>query len=1528
MKKLILVFLVFVSLVLTTSAFGAVSSPGAIVSNQFTTNQAGPVSIVVSNATAQYFYGNGSGLSGITSNSITSLNASQINGTLPAIQIAGQISITNLPPAALTNTETGVTLSGTFTGSLTGTATTASSLQTGATNQSLTYPNLAGENYFAEQRQGYSLTLFTNWQVVGVDFAYGGYYAVGGNVTNGLTDNGAGFNSGEIVIFTNISGIAYQCLASTSLTSITNWGVYSYGVAEQALGGTGFSRYSCNVTCTNTTYFYIQPISGPSYVVGSLSGQQDVNGVFQSWGIGIDGNNQPNISFNGNELVQMNGNSVSFNNPNGNNAFQYQTNLGVTFGNGSGGSSAARVGTNGTFYGTFTGNGGGLSNLNLTLPGNTTILTTTGNGSGLTGDAPSFGVGTAALATNLVAGASITNPAIIGSATYNSAAILTNGANSSSLSAVNATNLGVAGTNQFNLFSEQSLAASFQTPPILFSTWGSPRGSGFNSNDFNTFVSGFPYYGFSFLEAYNGGGCVLVIDDGLLSQRDVNGVLTINQTNFPGLTLQGLVGLCHSNGFLLGCYFEPNPLGYNNNMTSAGYPASTGTNIEFDAMCAATNGVDFCKIDPHNCATIQQAIGYDQRFESTFRQYATNRTTYFQSDYGFAPLGPGTPNANYAYLNSALPGTLIRVVNEFSGSANTNSDWTNFLTTRFQFAQTLQAMNHQGQWMCEDEAYNALGISQNTAELSMNTLAICGSPFIYYNILQPSSTSQCFLTNAERIDIAYDSAWNVGKTVAGGTNIYGGTGNYQIAVKNMADGSKAMLFINCCTNSATTMGIQWTNIGWTAGRYSLVRDVGGLDSQLNVYGPTNYGFYYSGFTNTLPAMSSMLFRVIPVDTAIVKAISYLTTNGLSFGGAGLTITGYSVSTNTAGLLVITNTIPGLGNNAIVLGTNQISFWQNNSQMMSITNNGTWPVILFGDRAQGLVNFSGIGMNYGLGLPPTTVICGNNTTAGSLIPLSFYDPHFNHYAAIGFYGTNTLQQEAAGDLAITGDGGSDGNAGFMLRYNAPTFRANQQGVSINSTNTSTGNALYVNGSIAGNGNPLTNLNAANLTGQVPLANLQNALTNNEASAVTIASTLTVSGGNVISGNGNGLTNLNLASLGSTSSLAGLTLPINVSGTAVTSVNVVVTNSTLPLSFVNTNSVLSVGYLILNGLTNGTGYSGISNPVVIQAINSSVAGFSVVPANPNQAVAFDLQPSGAANDSFGYGVAHMDIGNTNWSPNAGLTNGNSQSAWLTIGCGTNTYTNCFIGTRYNEGGLAEPLGFFAGYGAGGESPQMMLATNGGFAIGAYPYYNTGGSTLSLPNGLQVQLPTVGLGSEAGGIAVRQNSLGSGGTDPEILFQVVSNTSVGVIQTAKTGSSFTGSSLSLNPSGSPVTINGTNYGSAALTINGNGQISAQTNIASWNSPITSTTKTITNSASGGKAQWYFSLGLTDAATGNPSFQVQIPGMFTNTIFPTVPLLTVATYTNDYGPYPVQPGFTNTIVDTSGTGASITVINNRIVF
>lgn len=110
--------------------------------------------------------------------------------------------------------------------------------------------------------------------------------------------------------------------------------------------------------------------------------------------------------------------------------------------------------------------------------------------------------------------------------------------------------------------------------------------------------------------------------------------------------------------------------------------------------------------------------------------------------------------------------------------------------------------------------------------------------------------------------------------------------------------------------------------------------------------------------------------------------------------------------------------------------------------------------------------------------------------------------------------------------------------------------------------------------------------------------------------------------------------------------------------------------------------------------------------------------------------------------------------------------------------------------------------------------------------------------------------------------------------------------------------------------------------------GNLSAATNLAAWNAPINSTTLTITNSPSGGKAMWYFSLKLTDAATGNPSFQVQIPGMFTNIIFPTVPLLTVATYTNDYGPYPVQPGFTNSIVDTSGTGASVSVVGSRIVY
>ncbi|HTV41109.1 MAG TPA: hypothetical protein VMF08_11075 [Candidatus Sulfotelmatobacter sp.] len=115
--------------------------------------------------TNSVFAGNGGGL--------TNLNASQLYGSVPiasltsvpAGNLTGTVPLAQLPSAVLTNKETGVTLSGTFSGSFTGvTNLTASSIQTNGSTAGQVLTSSGGATVWANANpwMGGSPTLVTN----------------------------------------------------------------------------------------------------------------------------------------------------------------------------------------------------------------------------------------------------------------------------------------------------------------------------------------------------------------------------------------------------------------------------------------------------------------------------------------------------------------------------------------------------------------------------------------------------------------------------------------------------------------------------------------------------------------------------------------------------------------------------------------------------------------------------------------------------------------------------------------------------------------------------------------------------------------------------------------------------------------------------------------------------------------------------------------------------------------------------------------------------------------------------------------------------------------------------------------------------------------------------------------------------------------------------------------------------------------------------------------------------------------------
>ena len=159
-----------------TSATTAVSATTAATATSATTAMTANTAILASNLvsgasimsafiTNSIFAGDGGGL--------TDLNASQLNGpvpsasltSVPAGNLTGTVPLAQLPSAVLTNTETGVTLSGTFVGNFSGlTNLTAASISTNGSTTGQVLTSSGGATTWANANPwlGGEPTLVTN----------------------------------------------------------------------------------------------------------------------------------------------------------------------------------------------------------------------------------------------------------------------------------------------------------------------------------------------------------------------------------------------------------------------------------------------------------------------------------------------------------------------------------------------------------------------------------------------------------------------------------------------------------------------------------------------------------------------------------------------------------------------------------------------------------------------------------------------------------------------------------------------------------------------------------------------------------------------------------------------------------------------------------------------------------------------------------------------------------------------------------------------------------------------------------------------------------------------------------------------------------------------------------------------------------------------------------------------------------------------------------------------------------------------
>ena len=352
------------------------------------------------------FTGNGSGLTSLNAANLTGSVPSSALNSVPAASLTGTLPLALLPATVVTNTETGVTLGGTFSGNGSGltnlnTAQFANSVLTnGETGLTLggTFSGNGGglTNLNASQLNGAvpsaSLTSVPAASLTGTVPATSLPASVVTNTETGVTlggtfsGNGGGLtnlNAAQLTSIGNYNFFLGSPVGNSSTTGNSEIGIGSYALVSDSSG-------SVNIAI------------GPQALLNNSSGSDNTAIGYTAL--------QNNISGNYNTAISP---GALFNTTGGNNiALGYQAGYNLTTGSSNidignvgvaGENNVTRIGTSQTqafIAGTISGNGGGLTNLNaaqLTSIGNYNFFLGSPVGNSSTTGNSEIGIGSYAL---------------------------------------------------------------------------------------------------------------------------------------------------------------------------------------------------------------------------------------------------------------------------------------------------------------------------------------------------------------------------------------------------------------------------------------------------------------------------------------------------------------------------------------------------------------------------------------------------------------------------------------------------------------------------------------------------------------------------------------------------------------------------------------------------------------------------------------------------------------------------------------------------------------------------------------------------------------------------------------------------------------------------------------------------------------------------------------------------------------------------------------------------------------------------
>ena len=347
------------------------------------------------------------------------------------------------------------------------------------------------------------------------------------------------------------------------------------------------------------------------------------------------------------------------------------------------------------------------------------------------------------------------------------------------------------------------------------------------------------------------------IDDCWQTNRDANGVIVADPTRFPS-GIKALADYVHSRGLKLGIYSD------HGTATCQGKPGSYGYEY-LDALTYASWGVDYLKYDNCNVPPGDSTNADDAKMASALM--ASGRPiVYSLCDWSFRSWMPDCGN---------LWRTTADIQDTFSSfAANLAGD------------SPMAFVAGPGRWNDPDmlEVGNG-GMTTAQDQSQFSLWCLLAAPLIAGNDLTSmSAPTLVILTNAEVIAVDQDPAGEQGIQVAG-------TALRQVWCKPLGTdfNTKAVALFNL-TSAATSMAVNWTNLGMVAGP-ATVRDL---------WAHADFGVFTNSFTTNVPGDGVVMLKVVGMAPALpALGTNYLTClqPAYAYTGSGTMVANKSIGGN-------------------------------------------------------------------------------------------------------------------------------------------------------------------------------------------------------------------------------------------------------------------------------------------------------------------------------------------------------------------------------------------------------------------------------------------------------------------------------------------------------------------------------------------------------------------------------------------------------------------------------------------------------